>query len=543
MNDHPCPPCRHFCRPIGRRTLMGLLSLAAIAACWTAPVHAEDRPQVLDENLPLTDPTQDDATMLLGPVYKDEANGVKIAPPAGSRMIARAGLDLVSFVQDRKQWGGSVQEVILTDKTPLAKYLSDTQDDLRKTFGAVQILDTQTTTFQGRPAARLSASMQAKPDPKAAPGATAPALYRQQLLISNDDQQQEYVVLTLYALLKDKDEATRTFNAMLPTFELLNRAELLAHRKTAIAAARAWLINRTAEELKSRINNQPQLFRMRIGGQDSGYVLFSEFTTPPGSALPAFQGQSGFYLTVDSRSYPADRPDVVVVKGQNAAFWGYEKDARGADQWPQSIWANSYATDVAAPKAPGGVQTFWLREAGVVELAGSTRITAADRRKLENDRAQLIAQKAAEIPPPIPELRSHILVTWEGDQTQPFETKNRGLNTVLPDGTAPVLPKVLEYTWTRVVDLTKPCEMSFSVYNSTAAKLALRTLSVVGPQRILINNVPTDTIKCTDEMDPGSTTLWVDKTGKILVMRTSDQTVLSPTTNAEMEQVWRGRLK
>ena len=44
--------------------------------------------------------------------------------------------------------------------------------------------------------------------------------------------------------------------------------------------------------------------------------------------------------------------------------------------------------------------------------------------------------------------------------------------------------------------------------------------------------------KCVDELDPNSTTLWVDDTGRIQCIATSDQSVLLPTTQQEMERQW-----
>src|SRR5271168_5390187 len=56
----------------------------------------------------------DDAGQYLGSIYQDEIGGFKVAPPLGSRIITRAGIDLVSFVNDAKQWGGSVQAANFT---------------------------------------------------------------------------------------------------------------------------------------------------------------------------------------------------------------------------------------------------------------------------------------------------------------------------------------------------------------------------------------------------------------------------------------------
>ena len=42
--------------------------------------------------------------------------------------------------------------------------------------------------------------------------------------------------------------------------------------------------------------------------------------------------------------------------------------------------------------------------------------------------------------------------------------------------------------------------------------------------------------KCIDELDPGETIILVDNDGRIMSMRSSDGTVLVPTTQLEMQR-------
>ena len=97
--------------------------------------------------------------------------------------------------------------------------------------------------------------------------------------------------------------------------------------------------------------------------------------------------------------------------------------------------------------------------------------------------------------------------------------------------------------WTRFVDLTKPSEMSFVVYDSFAKKLALRNLIVTGQKEsVTIDGKSVSCYKCVDELDPGSTTIWTDGAGRIQMMRTSDQSVMIPTTEAFLRTKWGARL-
>ncbi|HVX85952.1 MAG TPA: hypothetical protein VH253_14310 [Phycisphaerae bacterium] len=491
----------------------------------------------------ILDPARDNAAGLLGPLYKDERAGIEICPPAGSRMVARAGLELVSFVQDQKQWGGSIQRIVLKDPTPLDQYLQLAAGDLSKTFSAVQILDSRKSTFDGNPAGRLTASMvgtAASAQPGGQP--VQLAILRQQLLVQAGPA--EYIVLTLFSPLKDRDEATRTFDAMIGSFEVMDPTTVLKRRELAVAAGKTWLAQRSADELRAKMLNQPQLFRTRIGGKDYGYVQFSEFETPPNDQKSSVDGLYGFFISIDSRSFPPDDPKILSVFGHNYAFWAYKKTPSGVEQPFHSVWDNLTTTNTLNPKNPAEGMAFWIREAGVLDMSGAN-VPADERARLKKERDDLIAKgvSADQLPAPLPDPQFHMHVTWTGDPTQPLSSANRGIDVDVPPAAPAALPKVLEYTWPRLVDLSKPSEMSFVVYNNSTRKLALRTLSVRGHEKVIINGQPTDTIKCTDEMDPGSTIMWVNASGKILMMRTSDQTLLTPTTVAEMQTLWKGRLK
>jgi hypothetical protein len=515
------------------------LLLALLAACPLPGARGQTAIPVGPDGQGLSGTTPaDDAAMLLGPTYKDERAGIRMAPPTGSRMIARAGLELVGYVQDQKQWNGTVERVILKEPNTVQQYLQNVAAEISRNFRAVQILDSRTIKYVGKDAGRLAASMEgdASANPNA-PAARVP-FFRQWLLIQTGAQ--EYVVVTLFTPLRDRAEATRTFDAMVSNFELLDPTAVVANRAKAVAAGKTWLAQRTADELLAKMNNQPQLFRTRIANRDYGYIQFSEYADPPANVNNAINGLHGFVMVIDSRSFPPEDPKVLSVFGRNIAFWAYSKDRSGVEQPFHSVWDNLTTTNTVNPQNPQQGLAFWLREAGILDLVGP-QIPADERARLRKERDEAV-KRGGKLPPAIIEPQFSINVSWQGDPTQIFnDDQSRGINTTIPNEAPAALPKILEYTWPRLVDLTKPVEMSFVVYNSQARKLALRTLSVKGPERITLNGRQVDAIKCTDELDPGSTTLWVDSHGKILTMRTSDQTVLTPTTVEEMANLWKNR--
>jgi hypothetical protein len=490
----------------------------------------------------------DDVGQYLGPIYKNELAGFEVAPPVGSRIINRAGLELVSFVNDAKQWGGSVQKATLVRRgdgnaangprgsvhtMTFEEYMNSIGPELNKSFQAVQILNMREFKFQGHDAGRIDSSMEGEvgPTTKGAHGETI-SLFRQQLVVKVSDT--DLLVLTLFTPLKDREAATRTFDAMLTSFRILDRTEIAKKLERSIKAGKEWLAQRTADELKSKLSNQPQLFRIKVGGADMGYLRFDE-------QEDSRNRMRGVLVSINSRTFP---PDGAVNYAKNEAFWAYVGDATGGQRPFYSMWDNTTKTVGSRPNVPRDRQTFWLREFGTIQLEGLSRYSDEELAEMQKHREELIKENAPanKIPPPIevPKKQYRIQVTYEADASQP---PIQGTDGAIAMERAAPLPAVLEYLWPRVVDLTKPTEMTFVTYNSGLRKLTYRTLSVIGPDHIVIDKKPIDCVRCEDELEPNSTTLWVDSSGKILMMRTSDQSLLVPTTEDEMSRLWAGRLK
>ena len=82
----------------------------------------------------------------------------------------------------------------------------------------------------------------------------------------------------------------------------------------------------------------------------------------------------------------------------------------------------------------------------------------------------------------------------------------------LPRATAMLLP--------RLVDLSKPATLGFATYTTKVNDFDYREFTVVGPQRVTINGRKVDAIRATDQVadDALPTTIWLDKTGRVLRM-------------------------
>jgi len=76
----------------------------------------------------------------------------------------------------------------------------------------------------------------------------------------------------------------------------------------------------------------------------------------------------------------------------------------------------------------------------------------------------------------------------------------------------------------RLVDLTKPAAYAFASYNSQLNTFDMRTFTVVGPQKITVNQSQVEAIKVTDQgaADTEPAVLWVNAKGLVLRMSTSD---------------------
>jgi hypothetical protein len=346
----------------------------------------------------------------------------------------------------------------------------------------------------------------------------------------------QFIALEYFTPLKDKAEATATFDAMVDSFEIFDKEQVAKRRVLAIEAGKKWLAQRTAEELKAKLLPD-QLFRVKVAGKDIGYMLFKELEVRQAESL-------GIRLGIISKTFFSEGRDVEAL---NLAFWAYSHDDKGAPRPAYSEWENKSKTLATGKQYPGGQYVFWVKEAGTLNEEGGSPIPESVRKELEQERQALIRKKVltpSQMPPPITESlkQSHLIVTYMGDPTQDFHEANKGINVVIPDFRPAVLPKILEYTWPRLTDLTKPSEMTFAVFNSTSRKMTLRTFSVIGSERIRVQGKLTDSVKCTDEMDNTGTTLWVDNTGRILKMLTSDQTLMEPTTIGTMQELWGNKL-
>lgn len=482
---------KHFyCRRIFTLGLLTMAPLALLAHPLTT--RADDAPPA---------PSAD--TGLLGPTYRDEPNGFEINPPAGSRLVQKAGAEALSFVQEQKQFGGTVT---LSTTGPdsehpngvftLKEMLDLAATDLSAAAHNVKVNESRETTASGKPAGLLSMALELDGD-----NGTRVPLLKQQLIVRAAPT--HFVTLTLVAPLAAKEEATQLFSAMAGTLTLLDHKELAKRRLNAIKAGKAWFDALSAESLVPKLSKSPRMFRILVNNKDVGYVEYLEDKTDR-------EGYKGVTITCRSRSFPSNGS---VISAGNSSFWAFTQQPKTIAHY--SSWNNLSTTNFPAlnPDSP---------QAQILNNVNGEIGTL----QLENDAEGVRVYG--------------ITITRTGSSgglTQDLGT----LHWTIPVDSSP-LPKLLEILWPRLVDLTKPTEMGFVCFNAATSKLALRMLSVKGPDTITIDGRKTPCIRLADEITPNINTMWVDDAGVMLMLRSSDGTLLIPTTQDAMERLWGRKL-
>lgn len=481
----------------------------------------------------ILNPQQVELVKTLSPEYKDEVHGFRICPPAGARIIQQSGLESnserLNFVVDAKQWLGTVQSVFFKPKTfTPEEYLKSAAKGLNDTYKAVQILESRTTTCNDKAAAQMTASVEVvgkiEVKEKGAKKTTekevgTATLLKQELAVQVATN--EYLVLTLYGPLVTKEEMIKTFEAMVGTFVVYDRAQIDKRRLDAIKAGKEWIQDRVAEELTKRLVDGLQVFRIKVEGKDVGYLSFEE-------KVDTYLGFKGISVYVNSRTFPQDG---LVGMSKSQAFWAFARQDSRPNQITQySMWENS-AKNVSL--SGNHSSATWTSESGNLQF--EIPAVSPDQPDGGKDR-------------PNGEIRGgHFVLTVsrEVGNDMGILTDNSRKPMVWPisyDKPSP-LPKVLEYLWPRVLDLSKPQKCAFAVFNSGQNRMGLRTLSVLGPETIVLDGKPVKTTHLLDEIAPGSTNVWVDSNGRIVMMRTSDSALLVPTTLEKMTHVWNVQIK
>ena len=143
---------------------MALAAIFAAAFAIYMPARADDQPADIPGAVRMAiDPAQN--SQYLGRRYQKRSEGFALTPPAGSRMVERSGIDLVSYIVDAKEWGGSLEMVTLPKGTlSLKDFVDSTIKGMQEgqSFKGVQLTSRSplTQSAASPPRADLSFKMQ-----------------------------------------------------------------------------------------------------------------------------------------------------------------------------------------------------------------------------------------------------------------------------------------------------------------------------------------------------------------------------------------------
>ncbi len=332
----------------------------------------------------------------------------------------------------------------------------------------------------------------------------------------------------MVAPLSSKDDAVATFDAMIGSFEVYDPKQVFEQRVAAIKAGRAWPRNGPPKSSPANSTTSRSSSGFAFNNKDVGYLRFDELEA-------AYAGYKGINFIASSRTF---RDDGSIVLVENVCFWAYTKQPDVAQVFRFSEWQNALQETTFVGNA---AQAAWTTEQGILQY----ETPPADH--LHPDRPVPAGFFTMRVDRSSGNTRN--LLTGDTNprpQQWQFPPPVDPTRTPPPPGVVDPLPlpRILEYVWPRLVDLTKPdTHLAFTTYNSTTGRLGLRTLSVIGPDTLNLDGQTIPATKLLNEIDPGYTTLWVDNTGKILAMRSSDNTMVVPTTIDEMKRLWAPRLQ
>ncbi len=314
-----------------RRSYAAILSVALLGG---GAVRAADAPAGLDGATRINEAT--DTSQYLGNPYKAEAKGFNFSPPMGSRIAEKAqSKNLLEFLVDAKDWGGDVRRINLDAKLSLDDYATSVANDMKGKVSGLQVLQKKPVKVGDRDAVRLTLSMLGDASATTVtrggrvPGpAERVSVLSQQLIVQMGPGQ--FFVLEMYSPQTDRDEAMRVFDAMAAAFEVYDPAALQKKHGEAVLLGKKWLESLAAEQMKPKLNNQVQIFRMISGKNDVGFVKFEE-------SEASQIGRKGVQMVMHSKSFLDNGG---MLQGDNMAFWAYSQNERGETLAHYSMWDN-----------------------------------------------------------------------------------------------------------------------------------------------------------------------------------------------------------
>jgi hypothetical protein len=407
-------------------------------------------------------PRQDAAKGKLAEPYVDGSFGFALRPPAGStckaekKMLGPANYEITRFSQPQYDWFLSVR-LSQDARPPDAELLSEKLvDNLQEQYEDIKALSHKDTQIAGRRGARLAVRFTFS-EPVSLSDYEKKAWLHQQAVIQKEPG--ECFALILLTPFDDRDIATETFDRIVQSFEIKRTPQ--DEKRLHEALERGTRLLQSIAEDKNSFSDKlikETFLLIERDGKEVGFIGMQEEA-----------------VNLEGR------------RGVRLYHWNWIfEDNGGVSNYNHVMY---FSTNL--------MQEEWEYRMQMITPPGS-----GIQRQVLLDMESALRRK------------DKLLIEYP----KKLETMERD-NKVLEVG-ASYAPSGLLSLFPRLVDLDSPELYAFSSYDQDRRGLILRTIKIVGREKILNRGQSTQAWKLEDSegLTPPVTSIYVDRTGQILRM-------------------------
>ncbi|MHC4982466.1 MAG: hypothetical protein ACYTF6_04765, partial [Planctomycetota bacterium] len=271
-----------------------------------------------------------------------------------------------------------------------------------------------------------------------------------------------------------KSKLNNICDAVLPTVEFIAPEVARAQRRINLARGRVLLSALTDEKLAAVIQTQPQWFLFRRKDNYVGFMKVVESQAEQEGAK-GYEVRTFVQLSVDKASSVTLAWQVMFATAD-----------RQTERWQRKLWADTGSGEMISVGSEEGLKL------------GDTitcTLTVGDEAR----------ERAKDIPP---------------GNVQIY------------------LPKAFNSVPWRLIELNEPASYAFAAYNTRANAFDMRTLTVVGPERIELEGKQIDAIRVTDQVaeDVAAETSWLDTKGLVIQAERGEVLITAATREQVLKQ-------
>jgi hypothetical protein len=451
---------------------------------------------------------------LLGPVYESPAQGIVVRGPAGSKTIKSgvAADEIIQFANDDKGWLLKVSRAHLQQPVPLVVtgdgaqkgkkgLLELTREQFKDGNPGTEILREELlrlgSTNAGMLAARYTQNAQRR--------------FMQQAIVRDSDQ--VYYVLTMTSpgsttAKAGSDEvdpreklAADTFQAVVESFNLLDRGKIKEDQDFRLFRTRAFYVNLKPDRIREAVVPE-QCLRLLRDGKDIGYTYVVE-------QVKKHNGVDSLLVGIRSHTEPDANFKI------DAESWLISSLDRRSEEWSNGALAD------AGKGAKEALTEFGTSDQDVKRVL-DPNAGVVDK----NDPKQ----------PPVRKVESYTL-------TVNFLSKAAAAEPIKRDLPPWYLPQAVGQLLPRLLPRTEPKTFLFATWSSDQREVIARYVDVGAQTTVKLGDKTVRAIPVKDRLglEGASTTHYVDPTtGKYLGSISEDSHItILPTDQATLVSIWK----